>query len=206
MTDPEMLGLLWHTPVGTGPAIRVAGLVLALPAPGLPWIGPRSPPGPSRRGSSRATSGVCWRPATVLRCLPRPARRLSAHSRGGQHAPSRSRHESDLSGAAALHRSSAVDWSAPTTFENFPFPGGLSPDIPATDYADDPRAAAIAHAARRLVELRNRWLNPSEWVEWHEEPAPNYPRYPIPRSEDAAHELRRRPLAVPAPTTRSILL
>ena len=35
-----------------------------------------------------------------------------------------------------------------TTFETFPFPEGLSPDIPAADYADDPRTVAIADAAR----------------------------------------------------------
>ena len=51
-----------------------------------------------------------------------------------------------------------------TTFETFPFPEGLSPDIPAADYAGDPRAQAIAEAARRLIELRDRWLNPPEWV------------------------------------------
>ena len=51
-----------------------------------------------------------------------------------------------------------------TTFETFPFPEGLSPDIPAADHADDPRAAAIAEAARRLVELRERWV--AELVEW----------------------------------------
>ena len=57
-----------------------------------------------------------------------------------------------------------------TTFQTFPFPEGLTPDIPAADYANDPRAIAIAEAARRLVELRDRWLNPPEWVEWVEEP------------------------------------
>ncbi len=49
-----------------------------------------------------------------------------------------------------------------TTFRTFPFPAGLTPDIPAADYAEDPRAAAIAEAAQRLVTLRNRWLNPPE--------------------------------------------
>ncbi|MDE0262458.1 MAG: hypothetical protein OXJ37_08665 [Bryobacterales bacterium] len=53
-----------------------------------------------------------------------------------------------------------------TTFENFPFPQGLSPDIPAEDYATDPRAAKIAECARNLVTLRDRWLNPPEWVDW----------------------------------------
>ena len=48
-----------------------------------------------------------------------------------------------------------------TTFETFPFPEGLSPNVPAADYAEDPDAVAIGQAARRLVELRDRWLNPS---------------------------------------------
>ena len=81
-----------------------------------------------------------------------------------------------------------------TTFETFPFPAGLSPDIPAADYADDPRAVAIAEAARRLVELRDRWLNPPEWVEWVDEPVPGYPRRPVPRDDAAARELKKRTL------------
>ena len=81
-----------------------------------------------------------------------------------------------------------------TTFETFPFPEGLSPDIPATDYADDPRAIAIADAARRLVELRDRWLNPPEWVEWVDEPVPGYPKRPVPVDEMAAKNLKKRTL------------
>ncbi len=81
-----------------------------------------------------------------------------------------------------------------TTFATFPFPEGLSPDIPAADYADDPRAAAIAAAARRLVELRDRWLNPPEWVEWVDEPVPGYPKRPVPRGETAAQQLKKRTL------------
>ena len=81
-----------------------------------------------------------------------------------------------------------------TTFETFPFPEGLSPDIPAADHADDPRAAAIAEAARRLVELRERWVNPPELVEWVDEPAAGYPRRLAPRGESAAKELRTRTL------------
>ncbi len=81
-----------------------------------------------------------------------------------------------------------------TTFETFPFPDGLSPDIPAADYAEDPRAIAIAEAARRLAELRDRWLNPPEWVEWRNEPAPGYPKRPVPRSEEAAKALKSRTL------------
>ena len=81
-----------------------------------------------------------------------------------------------------------------TTFETFPFPDGLSPDIPAADHADDARAVAIAEAARRLVELRDRWLNPPEWVEWVEEPVPGYPKRPVAREESVAKALKARTL------------
>ena len=81
-----------------------------------------------------------------------------------------------------------------TTFGTYPFPKGLSPDVPAADYADEPRAVAIAKAARRLVELRDNWLNPPEWVEWVDEPVPGYPKRPAPRDETAAAELKKRTL------------
>ena len=81
-----------------------------------------------------------------------------------------------------------------TTFETFPFPKGLSPDIPAADYADDPRSVVVALEAQRLVELRDRWLNPPEWVEWVDEPVPGYPKRPVPRDEDAAKALKKRTL------------
>ena len=81
-----------------------------------------------------------------------------------------------------------------TTFETFPFPAGLTPDIPAADYADDPRAVAVALEAQRLVELRDRWLNPPEWVEWVDEPVPGYPKRPVPRDEEAAKALKKRTL------------
>ncbi len=81
-----------------------------------------------------------------------------------------------------------------TTFETFPFPDGLTPDIPATDCAGNPHAIAIAEAARRLVELRDRWLNPPEWVEWVDEPVPDYPKRPVPRNEGAVKALKKRTL------------
>ena len=81
-----------------------------------------------------------------------------------------------------------------STFETFPFPPGLTPDIPAAGYADDPRSMAVALEARRLVELRDRWLNPPEWVEWVDEPVPGYPMRPVPRDEDAAKALKKRTL------------
>ena len=48
--------------------------------------------------------------------------------------------------------------------------------------------------ARRLVELRDRWLNPPEWVEWVDEPVPGYPKRPVPRDEDTAKALKKRTL------------
>ena len=81
-----------------------------------------------------------------------------------------------------------------TTFETFPFPEGLSPDIPAADYADNSHAVAIAKASRRLIELRDRWLNPPEWIEWFDEPVPGYPKRPVPRDEASAKKLKKRTL------------
>ena len=81
-----------------------------------------------------------------------------------------------------------------TTFETFPFPPGLTPNVPARAYAADPRAEVVALAARHLVALRDRWLNPHEWIEWVEEPVPGYPKRPIPRDEDAAKAIKKRTL------------
>ena len=81
-----------------------------------------------------------------------------------------------------------------TTFETFPFPPGLAPDVPAAARAADPRGGAIARAARRLSDLRESWLNPPEWIEWRPEPAPGYPPRPTPRDEPAAKAARARTL------------
>ena len=81
-----------------------------------------------------------------------------------------------------------------TTFETFPFPPCLTPNIPASDYAADPRAVAVALETQRLVELRDRWLNPPEWVEWVDEPVSGYPKRSVPRDEDAAKALKKRTL------------
>ena len=81
-----------------------------------------------------------------------------------------------------------------TTFATFPFPLGLTPDVPATEYTADSRAADIATEARHLVELRDRWLNPPEWVEWLDEPVLGYPKRPAPRDDEAANALKERTL------------
>lgn len=81
-----------------------------------------------------------------------------------------------------------------TTFETFPFPEGLTPNIPAKDYAADPRAKAIAAAAKRLNELRENWLNPEEWVRREPEVVPGFPDRLIPRGPKAEAELKKRTL------------
>ena len=94
-----------------------------------------------------------------------------------------------------------------STFETFPFPPGLAPNIPASDYASDQRAMAVALEARRLVELRDRWLNPPEWVEWVDEPVPGLSEATgSSRNEDAAKALKKthadEPLQRPAAMAR----
>jgi type II restriction/modification system DNA methylase subunit YeeA len=81
-----------------------------------------------------------------------------------------------------------------TTFETFPFPEGLTPNRPATDYADDPRAVAIAVAARRLNELREAWLNPPDLVERVPEVVPGFPDRIVPVNPKAAATLKKRTL------------
>ena len=75
-----------------------------------------------------------------------------------------------------------------------PLPEGLTPDIPAADYANDPRAQAIAAPAARLNELRENWLNPADLVRREPEVVPGYPDRIMPVSEDAAKELKERTL------------
>lgn len=81
-----------------------------------------------------------------------------------------------------------------TTFETFPFPKGLTPNIPAADYASDPRAQAIALVAARLNELRENWLNPPDLVQRVPEVVPGYPDRILPRDAKAEAELKKRTL------------
>jgi type II restriction/modification system DNA methylase subunit YeeA len=81
-----------------------------------------------------------------------------------------------------------------TTFETFPFPEGLTPNIPAVEYAEDPRAQKIAAAARRLNELRNNWLNPADLVVRMPEVVEGYPDRILPKNDAAAQILKKRTL------------
>lgn len=78
-----------------------------------------------------------------------------------------------------------------TTFETFPFPYGLTPDRPASSYADNPHAQAIAAAARHLNDRREAWLNPADLVERAPEVVPGFPDRLLPRSPEAAAKLKK---------------
>jgi type II restriction/modification system DNA methylase subunit YeeA len=92
-----------------------------------------------------------------------------------------------------------------TTFETFPFPEGLTPNISAETYASDPRAIAIAKAAKSLDDLRGAWLNPSDLTRTEPEVVPTaaelkagakpiYPDRILPNDALAAATLRKRTL------------
>ncbi len=90
-----------------------------------------------------------------------------------------------------------------TTFETFPFPAGLTPNIAAAEYAADPRAKRIAAAAKRLDDLRRAWLEPPDLVDIMPEVTPTaapgeaprrYPDRILPKTVEAAAKLRERTL------------
>jgi type II restriction/modification system DNA methylase subunit YeeA len=107
-------------------------------------------------------------------------------------------------GTQVRERESGFRYTPTTCFETFPFPT-----------ATDEQQAAIATAARELDELRERWLNPPEWVTeevlefpgavdgpWArfvhdpDERGIGTVRYPrlVPRDDAAAAQLARRTL------------
>jgi len=75
-----------------------------------------------------------------------------------------------------------------------PLPGRAHPQHPAAEYADDPRALAIAAAAKELQEKREAWLNPPDLVDRVPEVVPGYPDRLIPKSAEAAAILKKRTL------------
>ena len=59
-----------------------------------------------------------------------------------------------------------------TTFKTFPFPPGLTPDIPCQRVCLRPACCGCSPGSSRLVDLRDRWLNLPERGEWVDEPVP----------------------------------
>ena len=88
-----------------------------------------------------------------------------------------------------------ITYSNQAVFLTYPFPEGLTPDLTAEDYAEDPRAIAIGIAAQRLDELRNNWLKPKDLVDIVSEVISGYPDRVLPKNEKAAAELKKRTLA-----------
>lgn len=79
-------------------------------------------------------------------------------------------------------------------FETFPFPEGLTPNLAAETYADDPRARRIAEAARELDAARRNWLNPPDLVDIVPEVVAGYPDRILPKNAQAAATLKERTL------------
>ena len=82
-----------------------------------------------------------------------------------------------------------------TTFDTFPFPEGLTPNIAPADYTN-PAATEIATAAQALNKLRDNWLNPSEWADWVRTPEEEKAGYPMRPVAKPGHEagLKKRTL------------
>ena len=85
-------------------------------------------------------------------------------------------------------------YTSTTTFATFPFPDHMTPDLQAASYAALPAALRIAEAARRLVSLRENWLNPAELVRKEAETGEGFPSRLVPVSSAAAEQLRGRTL------------
>ena len=107
-------------------------------------------------------------------------------------------------------------YNAKSCFETFPFPVGATPNptpLPTSPLKGEElilpplqgegrggdgvnHAEAIATAARRLVELRDNWLNPTEWVDWVITPPEEkvgYPKRPVAKPGHEA-DLKKRTL------------
>ena len=86
-------------------------------------------------------------------------------------------------------------YNATRTFETFPFPEGLTPNLTPADYTNA-AATEIAVAAKKLNELRENWLNPPEWTDWvrtAEEEKAGYPARPVAKPGFES-ELKKRTL------------
>ena len=98
----------------------------------------------------------------------------------------------------SLHLGTSLEdrprYTPTTTFETFPFPEHVTPNLPAASYAANPKARAIAAAARELVEKRDLWLNPPDLIERVPEIVPGYPDRIVPRDAKAAAVLKTRTL------------
>lgn len=83
-----------------------------------------------------------------------------------------------------------ITYSNTSVYETFPFPDGLTPDLPESAYNINPYAEPIGQAASHLKELRDAWLRPRELVKFIPEVVAGYPERSIPVNRKAAEKLR----------------
>jgi type II restriction/modification system DNA methylase subunit YeeA len=81
-----------------------------------------------------------------------------------------------------------------TTFQTFPFPEGMTPNLPSSNYESNPKTQEIARIAKELNELRENWLNPPELVKVIPEVVSGYPNRILPINEEAEKVLKKRTL------------
>lgn len=81
-----------------------------------------------------------------------------------------------------------------TTFATFPFPEGMTPDVPVAAARALPAAADIEAAAKRLNDLRNGWLYPADLVQHVPEVVDGFSARVIAKDSKAARVLAGRTL------------
>lgn len=81
-----------------------------------------------------------------------------------------------------------------STFATFPFPEGLTPDLPLEAALEHPASDEIAAAAADLNTLRGNWLWPSSLYRLEPETTPGFPDRRVAVDAAAADQLRSRTL------------
>jgi type II restriction/modification system DNA methylase subunit YeeA len=81
-----------------------------------------------------------------------------------------------------------------TTFATYPFPDGMTPNIDPSTARQEPAAQRIELAAKRLNDLRNGWLYPTDLIKHVPEDVPGYPDRILPAGIAAKAELKKRTL------------
>ena len=85
-------------------------------------------------------------------------------------------------------------YNATRTFLTFPFPDGLSPDLPAQVHGEGTPGHAIATAAAALNTQRENWLNPSNLAHRVPDVVECYPERVVPLNSSASEDLAQRTL------------
>jgi type II restriction/modification system DNA methylase subunit YeeA len=85
-------------------------------------------------------------------------------------------------------------YNGTSIFETFPFPDNIAPNDQAEKVAANAHGNAIAAAAKRLNDLREAWLNPSELTRRVPEALAGLPDRVLAVNEAAATELKKRTL------------